>query len=173
MFCETDNILLNISMCQFECREHSQIFHEILPVPHNIGMDLNNVYETTSMVTIHWMSRLTWFTFHWEIRCTLQMCPTFNFRTLLKNWKNCEQINRANLEKEYEMKYHLIMENARKRLIDFYENQEEVKKKERLAGAAVIRSQIAVSSSALRSLCYFLGEYMIYKLGFKCIWMYA
>jgi hypothetical protein len=71
------------------------------------------------------------------------------------------------------MKYHLIMENARKRLIDFYENQEEIKKKERLAGAAVIRSQIAVSSSTLRSLCYFLGEYIIYKPGFKYSWMYA
>ena len=51
------------------------------------------------------------------------------------------------------MKYHLIMENARKRLIDFYDNQEEVKKKDRYAGAAVLRSQIAVSLFGLRSLC--------------------
>ena len=73
------------------------------------------------------------------------MCPTFQTFVTLSKQGNCEQINRANEEKEYDMKYHLIMENARKRLIDFYDNQEEVKKKERLAGAAVIRSQIAVS----------------------------
>lgn len=71
------------------------------------------------------------------------------------------------------MKYHFIMENARKRLIDFYDNQEEGKKKERYAGADVLRSQIAVSLSALRSLCSFLGEYIICKLGLKYIWMYA
>lgn len=39
------------------------------------------------------------------------------------------------------------MEAARHKLIDFYENEEEKKKIDRRAGAAIVRQQIAVQIS--------------------------
>ena len=43
MFCGTGNIPQNIPHIQFEYGNHSTIFHEILWVPRNIVMNLNNV----------------------------------------------------------------------------------------------------------------------------------
>ena len=40
MFCETNNILQNILFVQTRCEKY---FCEVLSVPHNIVMDLNNV----------------------------------------------------------------------------------------------------------------------------------
>ncbi|XP_073389496.1 cilia- and flagella-associated protein 45 isoform X2 [Physcomitrium patens] len=57
-----------------------------------------------------------------------------------------DRINREKEEKEYNQKWHVIMEAARHKLIDFYENEEEKKKIDRRAGAAIhneIQKQIA------------------------------
>ena len=38
----TNNIMWNIPHIQTECEKYERIFYEILSVPHNILMDLNN-----------------------------------------------------------------------------------------------------------------------------------
>jgi hypothetical protein len=49
MFCGTDNIAQNISHIEFEYGKYSLIFHEILSIPRNIVMDLNNVMKPNGL----------------------------------------------------------------------------------------------------------------------------
>ena len=48
MFCGTDNIPRNTPHIQTECEEYPRIFHEILSVPQNTVMNLNNVMNYRS-----------------------------------------------------------------------------------------------------------------------------